>query len=74
MDFDSDIADSVGGFLAVIMMPFSYSIANGIMFGIIAWVILKVLTGKVKEIHPVMWVSFGLFALRIITIILGLSS
>ena len=74
MDFDSDIADSVGGFLAVIMMPFSYSIANGIMFGIIAWVILKVVTGKVKEIHPVMWVSFGLFALRIITIILGLSS
>ena len=74
MDFDSDIADSVGGFFAVIMMPFSYSIANGIMFGIISWVILKVVTGKVKEIHPVMWVSFGLFVLRVITIILGLSS
>lgn len=74
MDFESDIADSVGGFLAVIMMPFSYSIANGIMFGIIAWVILKVITGKVKDVHPVMWVSFGLFALRIATIILGVSS
>ena len=74
MDFESDIADSVGGFFAVIMMPFSYSIANGIMFGIISWVILKVVTGKVKDIHPVMWVSFGLFVLRIITIILGLSS
>ena len=74
MDFESDIADSVGGFFAVIMMPFSYSIANGIMFGIISWVILKVVTGKVKEIHPVMWVSFGLFVLRIVTIILGLSS
>lgn len=74
MDFESDIADSVGGFFAVIMMPFSYSIANGIMFGIISWVILKVVTGKIKEIHPVMWVSFGLFVLRVITIILGLSS
>ena len=74
MDFESDIADSVGGFLAVIMMPFSYSIANGIMFGIIAWVILKVVTGKVKDVHPVMWVSFGLFVLRIVTIILGVSS
>ena len=74
MDFDSDIADSVGGFFAVIMMPFSYSIANGIMFGIISWVILKVVTGKIKDIHPVMWVSFGLFALRIVTIVLGISS
>ena len=74
MDFDSDIADSVGGFFAVIMMPFSYSIANGIMFGVISWVVLKVVTGKIKQIHPVMWVSFGLFAFRIVTIILGISS
>ncbi len=74
MDFDSDIADSVGGFCAVTMMPFSYSIANGIMFGIISWVILKVVTGKIKEIHPVMWISFALFALRIVTIVLGIAS
>ena len=74
MNFDNDIEDSVGGFFAVIMMPFSYSIANGIMFGIIAWVILKVVTGKVKDVHPVMWVSFVLFALRIATIILGVAS
>lgn len=71
MKFDGDIADVVGGFLALIMMPFTYSIANGIMFGIVAWVILKVCTGKVKDIHPVMWVAFGLFVLRIITLILG---
>lgn len=74
MDFDSDIADTVGGFFAIIMMPFTYSIANGIMFGIIAWVILKVVSGKIKDVHPVMWVSFALFALRIATIILGVSS
>ena len=74
MDFESDIADTVGGFLAIIMMPFTYSIANGIMFGIIAWVILKVVTGKIRDIHPVMWVSFALFAVRIITIIMGVSS
>ncbi len=74
MDFDSDIADTIGGFFAIIVMPFTYSIANGIMFGIIAWVILKVITGKIKDIHPVMWVSFALFAVRIVTIILGVSS
>ena len=74
MDFDSDIADTLGGFFAIIMMPFTFSIANGIMFGIIAWVILKVVTGKIKDIHPVMWVSFVLFAVRIVTIIMGVSS
>ncbi len=74
MDFDSDIADTVGGFFAIIMMPFTYSIANGIMYGICAWVILKVITGKIRDIHPVMWVSFVLFIVRIVTIICGVSS
>jgi len=69
MKFDGDIADVVGGFLALVMMPFSYSIANGIMFGILSWVILKVCTGKVKDVHPVMWVAFALFVLRIITLV-----
>lgn len=70
MTFDGDIADVIGGFMAIIMMPFTYSIANGIMFGIITWVLLKVLTGKVCDIHPVMWISFGLFMLRIITLVI----
>lgn len=68
MTFDGDIADMIGGFMAIVMMPFTYSIANGIMFGIITWVILKICTGKVRDIHPVMWVSFALFVLRIITL------
>ena len=37
------------------------------IFGMLAWVILKLCTGKVKDISPVMWVSFVLFVLRIIT-------
>lgn len=70
MEFEGDIADVIGGFLAVIMMPFAYSIATGIMFGIISWVILKVVTGKAKDISAVMWVSFALFALYIATLII----
>ncbi len=70
MTFDGDIADVASGFIAIIMMPFTYSIANGIMFGILSWVILKLCTGKVKEIHPIMWVSSALFVLRIITLII----
>ena len=67
MDFDGDIADSIGGFLAIVMMPFAYSIATGIMFGMIAWVVLKILCGKIKDVSPIMWISVALFALYIIT-------
>ena len=69
MKFEGDMADVLGGFVAIIMMPFTYSIANGIMFGMLTWVILKVCKGKIKEIHPVMWVVFALFVLRIISIV-----
>ena len=69
MEFEGDIADVVGGFFAIIMMPFTYSIANGIMFGILAWVLLKTITGKAKEVPAVMWISFILFVLRMITLI-----
>jgi AGZA family xanthine/uracil permease-like MFS transporter len=72
MTFEGDIADVVSGFVAVVMMPFTYSIANGIMFGILSWVILKICTGKIKDIHPVMWISSALFILRIITLVVTL--
>ena len=67
MDFDGDVADSIGGFLAIVMMPFAYSIATGIMFGMIAWFVLKVCTGKIKDISPIMWISVVLFAIYIAT-------
>ncbi len=69
MDFDGDVADAIGGFLAVVMMPFAYSIATGIMFAMIAWVVLKLATGKAKDISPVMWISVVLFAIYIYTTI-----
>lgn len=72
MDFESDIADTAGGFMAIIMMPFTYSIANGIMFGMITWVLLKVITKKGSEVAPVMWVTFVLFALRLATLAYGI--
>ncbi|MEF9940277.1 MAG: NCS2 family permease [Clostridium sp.] len=68
--FEGDMADVLGAFVAIIMMPFTYSIANGIMFGILTWMILKILRGKLKDIHPVMWIVFFLFLARIISICL----
>ena len=68
-DTDTDLADVVSGFMAIVMMPFTYSIANGIMFGMLSWVLLKLLTGKAKEINGIMWICFFLFVARIITLV-----
>ena len=73
VDFDGDVADTIGAFLAITMMPLTYSIANGIMFGMLAWVILKLLIGKAKDISGVMWVSVALFAIYIVLKVMGLA-
>lgn len=70
MEFDGDLADAVGGYLAFLMLPLTYSIANGIMFGVLAWFIIKVCTGQLKKIHPVMYIVCALFIIRVITIII----
>ena len=69
VDFEGDTADAVGAFLAVIMMPFTSSIANGIMWGMLAWVLLKVFSGKAKDVKPIMWIVFVLFALYAIKLV-----
>lgn len=71
IDFESDIADTVGAYMAMLMMPISYSIATGIMFAILAWVFIKTLEGKAKEINPIMWLVFSLFIIRILTLVLN---
>ncbi len=73
VNFDGDAADTIGAFLAIVMMPLTYSIANGIMFGILGWVILKLAIGKAKDISAVMWISVALFALYIILKVMGLA-
>ncbi len=67
--FEGDMADVVGAYMAIIMMPMTYSISNGIMFAVLSWVIIKVCTKKVKDISPIMWVIFALFVFRIFTMV-----
>ena len=43
-------------FLTIVVMPFTYSIANGIGVGFISWVVLHAATGRARTIHPLMWV------------------
>ncbi|MBR5518015.1 MAG: NCS2 family permease [Clostridia bacterium] len=73
VDFESDAADTIGAFLAIVMMPLTYSIANGIMFGMLSWVVLKIFIGKAKEISGVMWVSVALFVAYIVLKVMGLA-
>ncbi len=65
VDF-SDYTEALPAFLAMIVMPLSYSIADGIMFGMLSWVILKVATGKTKKVGILMYVLAALFILKII--------
>jgi AGZA family xanthine/uracil permease-like MFS transporter len=60
----SDITESVPSALAALIMPFTYSIANGLAFGFIMYAALKLLTGRAREVHPALWVVAALFLLR----------
>ena len=63
IDF-SDPTEGIPSFLAIVMMPFCYSIAEGIVYGVLSYVILKACTGKAKQVPIVTWVIFAVFVLR----------
>jgi AGZA family xanthine/uracil permease-like MFS transporter len=65
IDF-SDVTEGFPAFMAIIMMPLCYSIAEGIVWGIISYVVLKVATRKAKQIPVITWILFVIFILRII--------
>jgi len=51
---DYDIA--LPAFLTIVIMPFTYSIANGIGAGFIAWAVVRSLSGKARQISPLLWI------------------
>ena len=56
-----DAGTALPVFLTIIMIPFTFSISKGIGYGFISYVLLKLLTGKTREIHPLMAVVALLF-------------
>ena len=54
---------SISSFLTIILMPLTYSIGEGIVCGFLAYVVLMSFKGKVKKVHPVMYVLSGLFVI-----------
>ena len=48
-------------FLTIVAMPYTYSIANGIGIGFIAWVVMATATGKARSVHPILWIVAAAF-------------
>jgi AGZA family xanthine/uracil permease-like MFS transporter len=59
----TDYELAIPAFLTIVLMPFTYSISNGIGAGLISYVLLKAVRGKAREIHPLLWAVAGLFLL-----------
>lgn len=61
-----DMSESLPAFLTMVLMPFTFSIAHGIVFGMLTYVLLKSLVGKSKEISFTMWIIFALLLLKLV--------
>jgi len=60
IDF-TDLAIGIPAFLTIVLMPFTYSIVNGVGAGFVSWVVIKTFQGKAREIPLVMWVVSAAF-------------
>ena len=65
--FDN-FSESIPAFICIIMMPLTYSISNGILLGMITYVLMNVICGNFRKITPVMYVLAVLFILKYIFI------
>lgn len=61
-----DFTEAIPAFITLIIMPLTYSIADGIAFGMISYVIIKLATGKFKEVHIAAYIVSALFLLKFI--------
>jgi len=62
------LEEALPAFLVIVGIPFTYSISDGMAWGFISYPLVKVFSGKYREVHPVMWVLFGVFLLKYILV------
>lgn len=62
----SEFEDAASAFFTAVVMPFTYSIANGVAAGFIFYVLTKIVKGKAKEVHPIMYIVVILFLTRFV--------
>ncbi|MFC3457861.1 MULTISPECIES: NCS2 family permease [Massilia] len=63
-----DTTESIPAAITALVIPFTYSIAEGIAFGFITYAALKLTTGRAREVKPVVWVIAALFVFKIVHI------
>ena len=73
INFD-DFTEAIPAFLTMIMMPFTYSIAQGIVFGMLGYVIIKLLSGRAKDISVTVYVIGVIFLIKMIIDAMGFFS
>lgn len=59
-----DVTEAAPAFLIMVGMPFTYSIADGIGIGFIAYALLKLFTRRGSEVHPMMWIASAAFVIH----------
>ena len=69
IDF-SDISEVVPAFLMMLAIPFASSISDGIVLGLMSYVLVKVCTGRHKEVSVAMYILFAFFLLKFLTPVL----
>jgi adenine/guanine/hypoxanthine permease len=62
----SDPSESVPAFLALIGIPLTFSIANGLALGFVSYPVVKAAAGRAREVSPLVWVLALLFVVRYI--------
>ena len=67
VNFD-DFSESIPAFVCMLMMPLTYSISNGILIGMITYVLMNMICGKFKKLSPAMYILAILFILKYILI------
>lgn len=65
IDFN-DITELVPAAVTALMMPFTYSIANGLAFGFVSYAAIKLFSGRVREVHWVVWIIAALFMFKFV--------
>ena len=66
----SNFSEAIPAFIAMVAIPLTYSITQGIVFGFLAHILLKVVTGKAREISPTLWVIGALCIVMLLLTIL----
>jgi AGZA family xanthine/uracil permease-like MFS transporter len=65
IDFD-DFTEALPAFLTIVIMPFTYSIANGISVGLVMYPLLKLVSGRAREVHWIVYLLALLVILRFV--------